>query len=374
MNAKPKSRILSKIISLIFGGGQRSGFVHPARAADAQANKAMEAEIARLAAPVPPREAGSIEQARMMGEHGERLAVELAGRCRFGDASKQDAQGCIQEVRLLLSGAYGSTATSAFLKSLENRMTRADRHRFTTQKDGRLFAVEMLERIAETNGSDEHTAYPYASSYDPDEEAKGEVIPFRTGPQWDQVYKDLRTVAQDMTDEALRGFATILTDALCAQPDYPTGEYRQFEKEGKLLDFGTPGTAYPLPRILTVKEVKARKADSEKAMRAYEKRQERFVAARALLLKLRAQDTDYGCAIDGSQNDLLKAGLLRAGKVPQIRKDVSYVLNGRKMKAEKVKNKTGTQITVFVNYGPKDNMELKLSAIIGDEIQRRLAK
>lgn len=148
---------------------------------------------------------------------------------------------------------------------------------YTTQKDGRRFAVEMLERIEATAGGDDHTAYPYEREYGHGEEA----VPYRTGPQWDGLYKDLRVVVGNMNDEALRGFASILTDALCAQPHYMTGEYRRLEKEGRLLDFGTLGTAYPLPRILTQEETAKREARLEL---------DRSDAAKVMLKRLAKQE------------------------------------------------------------------------------------
>lgn len=113
-----------------------------------------------------------------------------------------------------------------------------------TEKAGRLFAMDVLDRLKNAT-SDETTAYPFASHYEPGEE----VAPYRTGAQWDGLYLDLCALG-GATDEALRGFASILTDALAGSINMDVDFYRELERDGRFMPWGTEGERYARPEVL----------------------------------------------------------------------------------------------------------------------------
>jgi hypothetical protein len=114
--------------------------------------------------------------------------------------------------------------------------------RLQTEKDGRLFAYETLDRL-DSADADKATAYPFASEYTEGDEIK----PYRKGPQWDGFYRDLSHLLSG-TEEARRGFASIFTEVLADDISVSMNYFRELERGGKLLAFGTPGTAYTPPK------------------------------------------------------------------------------------------------------------------------------
>lgn len=126
-----------------------------------------------------------------------------------------------------------------------------------------MFAVEVLERL-QNNRAGGTEAYPFA---DQEVNELDELTPYRNGPQWDGFYKDLVRLKEG-TDEALKGFASIVTDALAGDIGMSLDVYREMENAGVFLDFGTPGTKYPKPRLRQAEEVAAAKEEREADYRA----------------------------------------------------------------------------------------------------------
>lgn len=114
----------------------------------------------------------------------------------------------------------------------------------STQKDGRRFAVEILERLARVN-TDEATAVPFNDK--PDELTGNDY--YRTGPQWDGLYQALSMLLKEGNDEAVKGFASVLTDCFAGNVNMDIDSYREYEAAGLMQDFGKPGTDLPLPQI-----------------------------------------------------------------------------------------------------------------------------
>lgn len=130
-----------------------------------------------------------------------------------------------------------------------------------TEREGRMFAVDALERLDNVN-ADKATVYPFgdAMSYGSDEILK----PYRKGPQWDGFYRDLSALVESASPEAVKGFASIFTDCLASDIGFNLGVYRELEAEGKFLDFGAPGTKYQAPK--PVGTTRAQRVKEEKVV------------------------------------------------------------------------------------------------------------
>lgn len=155
-------------------------------------------------------------------------------------------------------------------KGKAERKSRQLVNRLQTQKDGRLFAVEVLDRLQNAN-ADDTSAYPFEN---PEVDERDGLVPYRKGPQWDGFYKDLSRLKAG-TDEALKGFASIVSDALAHDIGMSLSFYRELEDAGLFLDFGTPGTKYPKPRLRTAKEIAERKAKQDAEYRAWQEQQKK---------------------------------------------------------------------------------------------------
>lgn len=136
--------------------------------------------------------------------------------------------------------------------------------RLQTERDGRIFAVDVLERLKNADAN-KATAYPFspdASYYGSDET----IEPYRKGPQWEGFYRDLSALVASASPEAVKGFASIFTDCLVEDIGFDLDVYRKLEAAGLFQDFGTPGTKYQAPkRKATKAEKKARKQTQGKA-------------------------------------------------------------------------------------------------------------
>jgi hypothetical protein len=164
-----------------------------------------------------------------------------------------------------------------------NRAKKVTRHKpsapkYRTEKEGRLLAMDFIDMVEKRKGAaaDAGSAYPYDISYEPGEE----ITLYRTGPQWDGVYQVLSRLMMDGNDEALKGFASIITDALNAGFGISGETYRANEAAGVYRDFGTPGTAYPKPRN-----------QAARRRRAEMKAEEERVAASRSSFKITAQES-----------------------------------------------------------------------------------
>lgn len=113
-----------------------------------------------------------------------------------------------------------------------------------TERDGRLFAMDALERLQNAD-ADEASAYPHPNGpvY-----ASIDAKPWRTGPQWDGFYHDLMQLKFG-THAAVKGFACIATCALAGDIGINIDYFRKLERAGNLLPFGTPGTKYKAPKV-----------------------------------------------------------------------------------------------------------------------------
>lgn len=138
-----------------------------------------------------------------------------------------------------------------------------DGPKLVTQKDGRQFAVEVLERLDNVDG-DESTACPFNPDAEEDDSMN---LPqyYRTGPQWDGFYKDLSRLVNDATEDARKGFASIVTDALAGSISMSLESYREWESAGYLQDMGRYGSEMALPQPAKVKRRKQTKAEKKAA-------------------------------------------------------------------------------------------------------------
>ena len=112
-------------------------------------------------------------------------------------------------------------------------------NKLKTQADGREFAISLIEKC-ECAGDDASIC-----PYDPEALEGDTVAPpilYRTGPQWDGVYRDLALLYSKGTEEARRGFCSILTDHLVYSGTYAC-DHREREHLGRNQNFGEPGEA-----------------------------------------------------------------------------------------------------------------------------------
>jgi len=130
-------------------------------------------------------------------------------------------------------------------KDLQKKAQAALEHgpRLVTEKDGRLFAMDALERLQNVN-ADEASAYPHFSEALSIED----TVPFRTGPQWDGLFFDLMLLKLGTTD-AVKGFASIATSVLAGDIGRNMDYLRELERAGKFKPFGTAGTEYKAPKV-----------------------------------------------------------------------------------------------------------------------------
>jgi hypothetical protein len=132
--------------------------------------------------------------------------------------------------------------------------------RLQTERDGRIFAVDALERLKNAD-ADKATAYPYLRDAN-DYGSSDEIKPYRKGPQWDGFYRDLSHLLTG-TEEARKGFASIFTDCLAEDIGFDLDVYRELEAAWLFQDFGTPGTKYQVPKRNPKAKAKAAKGQKQ---------------------------------------------------------------------------------------------------------------
>ena len=130
-----------------------------------------------------------------------------------------------------------------------------------TQADGRLFAIDLIDKISEYHRQDVQ-----ACPFDPDAVEDDAVSPpmlYRKGAQWDGVFKELEHLYGVGNIEARKGFACVLTDLLAGDnqlPDY----YADYERRGMLQDFGELGyKAKGAPPMSTLPRRESARADDK---------------------------------------------------------------------------------------------------------------
>jgi len=114
-----------------------------------------------------------------------------------------------------------------------------------TERDGRLFAMDALERLKDAD-ADEAAAYPHFSG---PIHSKEDARPFRTGPQWPGFKQDLFRVFHEGTEAAQLGFSSIVTCVIAGDIGKDIDHYRELERAGKFLAWGTLGTEYAAPKV-----------------------------------------------------------------------------------------------------------------------------
>lgn len=115
-----------------------------------------------------------------------------------------------------------------------------------TQRDGRLFAIDLL-MAAETTSADKSCINPTADTW---AYGAGDTWrPYRSGPQFAGLAPFFFRVFRDGTEEAQRGFIAILSDVLGDDGGklHPS-EFLEYERRGLNQDFGEPGSAAPFPK------------------------------------------------------------------------------------------------------------------------------
>jgi hypothetical protein len=113
-----------------------------------------------------------------------------------------------------------------------------------TQRDGRKYAVEVLQELDDTS-ADEATAIPFDPDKDQDDPLD-DTLYYREGPQWDGLYLYVKRLFEEGTPEAHKGFLAIFTDCFASSVGMNLTCYRRWEKQGKFQDLGRPGKEMPL--------------------------------------------------------------------------------------------------------------------------------
>lgn len=120
-----------------------------------------------------------------------------------------------------------------------------------TEKDGRIFAIAMLQACEAEFGAEVHNgvgpAYHAAAEGQPD--AAGVVGIFRTDPQSPTLARWIGRLYRYGTDEAIRGFYVIFTDFIgtvvaCGSPD--PAVYARDEAEGRFGAWGSVAYSDPM--------------------------------------------------------------------------------------------------------------------------------
>lgn len=114
-----------------------------------------------------------------------------------------------------------------------------------TQKDGRLYAIEVLLRLQNVS-PDNATACPFNDTGVPGD-SRNPPQYWRTGPQWPGFLEDVFHLFRNGTEEAQTGFLSLLTDCFGGEVNMDIRFYRELEKKGYLQDFGNEGRSMPLP-------------------------------------------------------------------------------------------------------------------------------
>jgi hypothetical protein len=165
------------------------------------------------------------------------------------------AKRAVSGMEQAIAETHARLAAGGSAKELQKRAVAAlSSSTLRTEREGRMFAVEVLERLEEAD-TDEACIYPYGDDYTQGDEIK----PWRKGPQWDGLQKDLFRIFHEGTEAAQLGFCSIFTGVLAGNVSVAGTYYREMEKAGRFLPFGTPGTKYeaPRPRVKTKAEKKA---------------------------------------------------------------------------------------------------------------------
>jgi hypothetical protein len=129
----------------------------------------------------------------------------------------------------------------------------------------------------------------------------------------------------------LKGFASILTDALAGDIGISMYVYRELEDAGLFLDFGTPGTKYPKPRLRTAKEIAERKAKQDADYRAMLEREEE----RKKKQQLKARPMPLSRTIDEREPEAIEKFLEKNGVARRVAS--AFLANPYKRVAESVK-------------------------------------
>jgi hypothetical protein len=109
--------------------------------------------------------------------------------------------------------------------------------RLKTQKDGRQFAIEALARLAGLEVENASTLNPVPCN-------AGEPV-YREGPQFGGFIEAMKELHRRGTEEAVTGFAAVLTDCLASEQHGAnfSREYRRDEQKGMLPDYPETGIA-----------------------------------------------------------------------------------------------------------------------------------
>lgn len=133
----------------------------------------------------------------------------------------------------------------------------------TTEKDGRKFAIDVLEAIQKRARADEGCTYPYPFPITKGEADEGK--PYRTGPQWAAIQKAMFRVFKSGSEAAQLGFCSIMTEHLTSEGGASIDELRALESAGFLRPWGTEARGYPV-RIVKA-ERKPSRAEQKRAQK-----------------------------------------------------------------------------------------------------------
>ena len=194
-----------------------------------------------------PVQFGEMPARREIVEKGdqENAGAAWARMCRTYlrdcDTHPDDAYSAINGMRAIATGACGAACLEGFSKTLQGYMIAkwaVTPARLRTQKDGRMFAVELLKYIEDERS--ENGAFSIIDR-EPDPVAPKETCVYRTGPQSQAIRRAFDAVYA-APEPARHGFFAVMTDYLGQSPDghfFPSG-YEEWEADGKIHDDPLP--------------------------------------------------------------------------------------------------------------------------------------
>lgn len=179
-------------------------------------------------------------------EGGEIFAQMVVSHLRTQDEYPKDVQGTIAGMRVILLGKYGAACRDAFLSELRKTMVRkvADPKapHLQTERDGRLYAIGLLEAMEEEVEQTDGLWSPFAHSAEGPLRDNGRVCIFRTKPQSATLAHWVGELHKYGTAEAIAGFYVVFSDYIGlaiedAQPK--AADYAQSEKDGEFDPWGS---------------------------------------------------------------------------------------------------------------------------------------
>lgn len=191
-----------------------------------------------------------------------------------------------------------------------------------TQKDGRLFAIELLQNVAALHVIGAKRIQWSAWNARTETECEYGVMSInRKGPQ-SAILKDAFDVLYSATEEARRGFFTVFTDYLgcfmCGGYEKEPREYLKAERAGEIAEWGS--VHFRNPKKAAAK-IKAAEKNAERAEPDYKFRP-LTIAERAEISASRRKTADRKRL--AKRAEVLKE---KAREISRVREEINFVLN-----------------------------------------------